>query len=154
MPISEYMKQLREAVGTRLLLMPSVAAVIHDDLGRVLTLRTTEGHWSLPAGAIDPGETPRQAVIRETLEECGLEVQPVALLDVLGGAAFRHTYRNGDEVEPVMCVFLCEVVGGQLHCDGVETTEAHWLPPAECASRLPIPVPPTLFTAAKSQSER
>lgn len=150
--MSDYMKQLREALGPRLVLVPGVAAVVHDAQGCVLLLKTTEGYWSLPAGAIDPGESPREAVVRETREESGLEVQPVALLDVLGGAAFRHAYRNGDQVEPTICVFRCVVVGGTLHCDGVETTHAEWVEPADVPSRLPLPFPAGLFLAASSES--
>ena len=32
-------------------------------------------YWSLPAGAIEPGETPEEAVIREVWEETGLKVR-------------------------------------------------------------------------------
>ena len=32
-------------------------------------------YWSLPAGAIEPGETPEEAVVREVWEETGLKVQ-------------------------------------------------------------------------------
>ncbi|MEN0068106.1 MAG: NUDIX domain-containing protein [Myxococcota bacterium] len=152
--MSPYMRQLRDRVGNALILIPGVAAVVHDDEGRVLVLRTTEGFWSLPAGAIDPGESPREAVVRETQEESGLEVKPVELLDVLGGLPFRHRYRNGDEVEATICVFRCEIVGGALHCDGVETTEARWVTADEAVACLPLPFPRELFVAANSHSER
>ena len=36
LPISPYLKNLRDHVGTTLLLLPTVAAVIHDEDGRVL----------------------------------------------------------------------------------------------------------------------
>jgi 8-oxo-dGTP pyrophosphatase MutT (NUDIX family) len=143
--MSPYMAGLRALVGTRLVLIPAVAAVIHDQVGRVLLVRTTAGYWSLPAGAIDPGESPREAVVRETREETGLEVRPVAVLDALGGEAFRITYPNGDQIEATVSVFACEVVGGALHCDGVETVEARWVPGAEVAGMLPLPYPPGLF---------
>lgn len=32
-------------------------------------------YWSLPAGAIELGETPEEAVVREVWEETGLKVQ-------------------------------------------------------------------------------
>lgn len=34
--------------------------------------------WELPGGMIDPGETPRQAAIRELHEETGYEVEQLA----------------------------------------------------------------------------
>jgi 8-oxo-dGTP pyrophosphatase MutT (NUDIX family) len=36
------------------------------------------GHWSLPSGRIEPGETQSEAVVREMAEEVGLEVEPIA----------------------------------------------------------------------------
>lgn len=145
MPMSPYMEGLRALVGTRLVLIPAVAAIIRDDQGRVLLVRTTAGHWSLPAGAIDPGESPREAVVRETREETGLEVIPTRLLDALGGRSFRITYPGGDEVEATVCVFACEIVGGALHCDGIETVEHRYVPPEEVPSLLSPAYPPELF---------
>ena len=45
--------------------------------GRLLIVKAHyKKHWSLPSGVIDPGETPKQAAIRETFEEVGLSVDP------------------------------------------------------------------------------
>lgn len=145
MPMSPYMQGLRERVGTNLILIPAVAAVIKDEAGCVLLVQTRAGPWSLPAGAIDPGETPRQAVVREVREETGLEVRPTRLLDTLGGHDFHIVYPNGDEIEATVCVFACEIVGGALHCDGVETVAARWIEPEQVPSMLPLPYPPELF---------
>jgi len=46
-------------------------AVITDDQGRVLTIRTDNGRCYLPGGRIEPGETAREALAREIAEECG-----------------------------------------------------------------------------------
>ena len=43
---------------------------------------TGQNHWDLPKGGIDPGETPLQAALRETREECGLNLAPDTLLDL------------------------------------------------------------------------
>jgi hypothetical protein len=73
-------------------------------------------------------------------------VRPVALLDVLGGADFRWTYDNGDQIESTICVFACEIVGGAVHCDGTETVEARWVEPVEVPGMLPLPFPAALFS--------
>lgn len=74
MGMSDYYKRLRNKVGHDLLMMPSVAAVIHDESGFVLMMRhRADNKWSLPAGATEPGERPAQAVVREVAEETGLE---------------------------------------------------------------------------------
>lgn len=57
----------------------AVGAVLRDPEGRVLlVLRGNEpdrGTWSLPGGRVEPGESPEQAVVREMLEETGLQVE-------------------------------------------------------------------------------
>ena len=119
---------MRGLIGTRLLLLPAVAALIRDGEGRILLQRRADdGRWNLPAGAIDPGESPDEAVVREVLEETGLEVSPVRVAGVFGGPdGFRHRYPNGDEVEFTAIVFECAVVGGSLCADDDETAELGW----------------------------
>lgn len=38
--------------------------------------------WGIPAGKLEPGETPRQAVIREVFEETGLNIENLDLIEV------------------------------------------------------------------------
>jgi 8-oxo-dGTP pyrophosphatase MutT (NUDIX family) len=110
--MSPYFLSLRSKVGHDLLLLPSVAAVIHDREGRLLLQERSSGEgWSLPAGAIEPGETPEQAVRREVLEETRLAVAPTRLVGVFGGEGFRYVYPNGDKVEYTVVVYRCSVIG-------------------------------------------
>lgn len=51
--------------------------------GQVLVIRRAggvarAGFWSPPSGRVEPGETAAQAVVREAMEELGLEVTPRA----------------------------------------------------------------------------
>lgn len=63
--------------------MPSVAAVIRNDSGEILLQNKGNGEkWSLPAGAIEPGEAPAEAIVREVWEETGLIVLPRKLVGV------------------------------------------------------------------------
>lgn len=56
MPISDYYRKLRERMGTDLLLLPSVAAVIRNEKSEILfQFPRNSDYWSLPAGAIEPG---------------------------------------------------------------------------------------------------
>ncbi|MFB6354209.1 MAG: NUDIX domain-containing protein, partial [Halobacteriales archaeon] len=67
--------------------MPTVvgANVIERD-GRVLLVREGKpgvaGQWNLPAGRVEPGETPVHAARREAREEAGLDVTPTRLVGV------------------------------------------------------------------------
>jgi 8-oxo-dGTP pyrophosphatase MutT (NUDIX family) len=111
MPMSPYFRQLRSKVGHGLLLVPGVAAVIRDPQGRILLQERSSGEgWSLPAGAIEPGERPEDAVRREVREETGIVVDPTEILGVYGGAEFRYTYPNGDAVEYTVVLYRCTPV--------------------------------------------
>lgn len=54
---------------------PRVAAVIKNEQREILFQYPGGEYWSLPAGAIELGETPEEAVVREVWEETGLKVQ-------------------------------------------------------------------------------
>jgi 8-oxo-dGTP pyrophosphatase MutT (NUDIX family) len=127
--MASYLTELRSLIGHRLILLPAVAAVIHDAQGRLLLQEKSSGEaWSLPAGAIEQGETPQAAIIREVMEETGLTVSSARILDVFGGAEFRYTYPNDDQVEYVVTLFKCEVrdTGGAWTDD--ETKSIRYFP--------------------------
>ncbi len=135
MAISPYLRDLRSAVGHRYLMVPSVAVLARDDAGRLLLVRDAEtGDWQTLGGAIDPDESPREAAVRETLEEAGVAVRIEGIRDVLGGPQFRLRYRNGDEVGYVPTVFEARVLGGEPTPDGDETTEVGWFAESELAA--------------------
>lgn len=60
---------------------------------RASHLRAHSGQVAFPGGQIDPGETPREAALREAREEIGLEerfIEPLGWLDpYLTGTGFR-----------------------------------------------------------------
>jgi 8-oxo-dGTP diphosphatase len=65
---------------------PTASAIVQDDEGRILLARRAgppdEGKWDLPGGFLEEGEHPRAAVIRELMEETGLEIEPLDLVAV------------------------------------------------------------------------
>ena len=144
MAISDYLKDLRSKVGHQLLQVPSVAAVVRDEKNRILLQKTSENNWSLPAGAIEIGESPARAIVREVWEETNLIVRPLRIVGVFGGEdGFRYTYSNGDAVEYTVILFECETVGGELG-KGDETLKLEYFPP-EKMPKLPINYPRELF---------
>jgi ADP-ribose pyrophosphatase YjhB (NUDIX family) len=122
-------------------------AVCADPAGRVLLVRAsarsgTPGVWSLPGGAIDHGENPNDAVVRETAAETGLSVSVRALRDVL--ADLRSLPHRGVTIHTDRLIYEVTVRGGAL-IDRVDqpTDVARWVPLAE-AAELPL----RRFTAA------
>jgi ADP-ribose pyrophosphatase YjhB (NUDIX family) len=84
-------------------------AAIIDDEGRILLiLRADNGKWAMPGGAMEVGETPAEGVLREVLEETGMQCEIVALVGVhdsrRAGAVTRHHL--------YMMLFLCRPVPG------------------------------------------
>lgn len=138
MPMSSYMRRLRECWGQSRLLVPSVAGVVRDDDNRVLLVQQREtGEWSTPGGAIELADTPANAVVREVWEETGLLVRPARLFAVYGGPNFVVRYSNGDETQYISAMFECEIVSGELRADGDEVERAQFWSLAE-ARRLPL----------------
>lgn len=66
----------------------AAAAVVERD-GKILLVRRTmtpgQGRWTIPGGFVEFDEDPREAVVREVLEETGYRVEVVQLLDVIYG---------------------------------------------------------------------
>ncbi len=141
MPISPYLKGLREKVGNQPLLTSGTDAVIYDEQGRLLLLkRSDNGQWGLPGGQLDPLEPPALGVVREVYEETGLKVVPTMLLGIFGGVKpFHLRYANGDEVLPIVALFKCRVVAGELlNRDGEATELRYFAPDALPANLTPI----------------
>ena len=118
---------LRTMVGTEPLLMPCACAVVRDLQGRVLLHRRGDsGLWGLPAGGMELGERIDRTCVREVREETGLEVRPLRLTGFYTGPQQRSTYPNGDQVWLAVACFLCDVEGGELRPDGIESLDVGW----------------------------
>src|SRR5882672_9481188 len=53
----------------------SFAIILHDEQILLVKARAKE-NWQLPGGRLEPGETSAEALIREVLEETGLDADP------------------------------------------------------------------------------
>src|SRR5262249_28187153 len=126
MGMSAYMRDLREKVGHDYLLMPCAAALIRDEGGRVLLVRHVDGPWQLPGGAIDPDESPEDAVSRAGGEEASIEIRPLRIAGAFGGPGYRRRYSNGDEVGIVATVYEAEIVAGTPQPADDETQDVGW----------------------------
>lgn len=86
----------------------AVAIVAKD--GQVLLVRRTmtpgKGRWTVPGGFVEFDEDPREAVVREVLEETGYRVQVARLLDVVFG-------REHDRGASLVIVYLADLLDDQ-----------------------------------------
>src|SRR3982751_3564671 len=127
MPMSDYVQDLRNKIGTTVLEVPTVAVIVFDDRNRVLLVRHVEGNvWTTPGGMIEPYELPADAAMRETREETGLVIEVQGIVVLFGGARCSGVYANGDKVSFVSTVVVAKAAGGTLRPDGVETLETRY----------------------------
>jgi ADP-ribose pyrophosphatase YjhB (NUDIX family) len=107
-------------------------------LTRISARGAHPGAWTLPGGGLDHGEAPRDAVVREVREECGIEVVVGDLLDV-HDTHFQGTAPSGrfEDFHGVHLVFrgtvAAEAEPHVIETDG--TTDAvAWVPVADVES--------------------
>lgn len=103
-----------------------VRALILDDAGRLLLVQErSDGLWTLPGGWCDIGDSPAGAVVREVVEETGLECRAVQLLALFD----KHKHPHPTQLPHAhKAFFLCEVTGGQLLGETDETQGAGYFP--------------------------
>jgi 8-oxo-dGTP diphosphatase len=101
--------------------MVGVGGVVIQDGRALLIRRGTEplkGEWSIPGGMLELGETLVAGVERELLEETGLKVRVIELIEIF--ERISHAERgSGDPKQSsrpqyhfVIVDYLCEVVSG------------------------------------------
>jgi mutator protein MutT len=118
-----------------------VGAVVVNE-GRVLLVRRgtepMKGHWSLPGGLVELGESLQAAVVREVLEETGLKVEVVELTELLD-----RIYREGERIRYhyVIADYLCRVAGGQLQAAS-DAEAVRWVEREEWNSRSALALDP------------
>lgn len=129
MGMSDYVKGLRAKIGTDLIFGTGVAAIVINDRNEILLqLRSDTKTWGLPGGAMDPGEEPAAAVVREVLEETNVHVVPERIVGVYAGPEFIFAYPNGDKVAVVSITFACKPVGGEARVNDDECLEVKFIP--------------------------
>jgi 8-oxo-dGTP diphosphatase len=114
------------------------AAVLVEREGKVLLVQRSiepeRGKWSLPAGFVDAEEDPREAAVRECLEETGLDVRITGLFDVLYG-------REHPRGAHILIVYTAQIVGGELQARDDADAAAFFDPAA---------LPPLAFTTTQA----
>jgi 8-oxo-dGTP diphosphatase len=101
--------------------MVGIGGVIIDG-GRTLLIRRgsepLRGEWSIPGGTLELGETLEEGVARELLEETGVYVRVLELIEVfdriyLDDAATGGGNRKKPRFHYVIVDYLCERISGE-----------------------------------------
>jgi ADP-ribose pyrophosphatase YjhB (NUDIX family) len=133
-----YLGKLRARAGDEtVLLFVGARAVLRDDAGRVLLIRRSDnGHWALPAGAMEIGESIAEAAAREVREETGLTATGLTPFALSTGAAHTVTNQWGHTYQLHVTAFRVDAWEGELVTRTEETTDARFFP----ADALPEPL--------------
>ncbi|MBW2967913.1 NUDIX hydrolase [Candidatus Woesearchaeota archaeon] len=115
-----------------------VLGLIENDKGQVLVSqrvdpKVPEAHmkWDIPGGKIDFGEDIKDAVVREILEETGLDVEVISLVPHAVSMVWKH-----DDYLQHTLVFCydCRLIGGELHLDDHRINDLKWVEPKDLLS--------------------
>ncbi|MEU7752824.1 NUDIX hydrolase [Micromonospora sp. NPDC049101] len=86
----------------------------------LLVLNRSRKEWELPGGMVEPGETPREAAVREFVEETG---QTVPVISFVGAAKFRLM---PDRRLEYSAVYVCGLVGRIPFVPNDEIADVRW----------------------------
>lgn len=115
------MRPLRSHVVTTFV----TAAFCLVDRNRLLTVRKSGSvRFQLPGGKIDPGETPREAAVREAMEKVGVDLSAVADHEL---GRFVDVAANEPDALVDATVFVAPLPLGAEPAPRAEIAEQRWV---------------------------
>jgi ADP-ribose pyrophosphatase YjhB (NUDIX family) len=135
MPQSEQIPNWLDSTGAPVPRMPdgihvATVGIMFNDRGEVLLQRRADnGHWALPGGFVDVGESVAEGAVREVFEETGLRTTIKRLVGIYSDPR-HHTimqHRSGRIYHMVIIAFECEVQSGELKISH-ESTDIGYFP--------------------------
>ena len=107
----------------------SVAALVTNDLGQILLVKSPWRGWEYPGGLIEPGETFQEALHREVREEAGVEIEITGFVGIC-----KNVERDIVNID-----FTARYTGGELRTSE-ESTEVIWASPEEALNLITFPL--------------
>ena len=105
-----------------------VRGVVFDGDALLLVREKVDGHWTLPGGWVEVGESPSEAVVREVREESGYETRAVKLLALYDRDKHASTPHQWHIWK---ACFRCELVDGIQHEPDDEILETRFFRQAD-----------------------
>ncbi|MBO0610695.1 NUDIX hydrolase [Myceligenerans salitolerans] len=109
-------------------IVPAVSVIVRDETDRLLLIHRTDNDlWSIPGGAMEPGESVRQAAVRETNEETGYDVEITGLVGIYTDPNHIIAYSDGEVRSEFSICMTGRITGGQARTSS-ESSEVVWQP--------------------------
>ena len=107
----------------------SVAALVTNEKGEILLVKSPWRGWEYPGGLIEPGETFQEALHREVREEAGVEIEITGFVGVC-----KNLERDIVNID-----FTARYVSGEL-TTSEESTEVIWATPDQARELITFPL--------------
>lgn len=107
--------------------MPAVTAVVVDGERILLQHRVDNDLWAMPGGALEIGETPAAAAVREAFEETGIEIRVLGLVGIYSDPGHLIAYDDGEVRQQFSICFRAEPIGGELKAQQSEAKRVEWV---------------------------
>ena len=133
-----YVEDLRKIVGHRPLILVGAVTVLIDDSGQILLeqRRFPKESWGLPGGLMELGESTEDVARREVMEETGLTVKDLQLINVYSGPNHFVVAENGDEFFVVTVAYHTRDFEGKLKVDKKESISFQFFDPKKLPSKM------------------
>jgi ADP-ribose pyrophosphatase YjhB (NUDIX family) len=110
-------------------LVPSVNVVVVNDADEILLIRRSDnGNWAVPGGGIDLGESVRQAAVRETREETGIDCEVTGIVGIYSDPRHVILYTSNGEARQEFSILLTAGAVGGEPTPSDESSEVRWVP--------------------------
>jgi len=120
--VQEWMESVGEGVPGYVTPKIAVGAIVANDAGEILLVQRADSLiWLYPTGWADSGYSASEVVVKEVLEEAGIECVPEHLLAVVDGQRMGFS-----RFAMYMMVFFCRATGGSLTPHPLETADVGW----------------------------
>lgn len=87
---------------------------------KVLLIKQTKGHWGLPKGHVEEGETEHETAIREVKEETNYDVE------IVNEKRFVERYIIDNKIDKEVVYFIAKKTGGSPEKQEAEVTDIKW----------------------------
>ena len=123
----------------------SAGGIVFNNKGQVLlTQHSQNKSWGFPKGLIDPGQTSKEAAVREVKEEGGVEAE---IVNKVGYSKYVYTW-DGEKIFKVVTMFLMKYISGDPKDHDFEVMDSGWFTPEEALKKLSFPNDKTLLKKA------